>query len=126
MGKEGSKVMAEFFEYDPVTGIRTDTAWDDATQQMTLNRYADVEPVLDFSKEMAADSNVSQQGIKQGWWCYAKLPPIVILQMRAKGINVFNQNDEARMFAEINSVYPHLKLTSGNHGTKGRSIYVPP
>lgn len=108
--------MAEFFEVDPITGIRTDTAWDEATQQMTLIRSADVEPVLEFSKEMAADTTVSQRGIKQGWWCYAKLPPIVILQMRAKGINVFDQNDEARMFAEINSNYAHLKLTNGNHG----------
>lgn len=108
--------MAEFMEYDPVTGIRTDTSWSETEQQMTLHRYADVEPVLDYSKEMAADTSASQRGIKQGWWCYAKLPPIVILQMRAKGINVFDQNDEARMFAEINSTYPHLKLTQGNHG----------
>jgi hypothetical protein len=108
--------MSDFFELDPVTGIRTDTAWDEASQQMTLIRSADVEPVLEFSKEMAADTSVSQRGIKQGFWLYAKLPPIVILQMRAKGINVFDQNDEARMFAEINSTYPHLKLTQGNHG----------
>lgn len=108
--------MAEFFEVDPITGIRTDTAWDEATQQMTLIRSADVEPVLEFSKEMAADTTVSQRGIKQGWWRYASLPPIVIIQMRAKGINVFNQNDQKRMFAEINSNYPHLKNTTGNEG----------
>jgi hypothetical protein len=108
--------MSDFFEVDPISGIRTDFKWNENDQQYTLNRYADVEPVLEYSREMAADTSVSQRGIKQGWWCYAKLPPIVILQMRAKGINVFDQNDEARMFAEINSTYPHLKLTQGNHG----------
>lgn len=114
--------MAEFFEYDPFSGIRTDTSWNENEQKMTLHRYADVEPVLDYSKEMAADTSVSQRGIKQGWWCYAKLPPIVILQMRAKGINVFDQNDEAKMFAEINSNYPWLKLTQGNHGGREKIV----
>lgn len=108
--------MSEFFEMDELTGIRTDTAWDEQSQQMTLIRSADVEPVLDYAKEMAADSSVTQRGIKQGWWRYASLPPIVILQMRAKGINVFDQNDQKRMFAEINSNYKHLKNTTGNEG----------
>lgn len=108
--------MSEMFEFDPITGIRTDLHWSESEQKMTLHRYADVEPVLDYAKEMAADTSVSQRGIKQGWFCYAKLPPIVILQMRAKGINVFDQNDQKRMFAEINSVYPHLKTTTRNEG----------
>ena len=106
--------MSEFFEYDPVTGIRTDLAWSESEQKMTLIRTADVEPVLDYAKAMAADSSISQKGIKQGWFCYAKLPPIVIIQMRAKGINVFDQNDQKRMFEEINTVYPHLKTTTKN------------
>ena len=112
--------MSDFFEYDPTTGIRTDTVWDEMKQEMTLVRTADVEPVLNFTKEMANDSTVSQQGIKQGWWLYAKIPPIVLLQMRAKGINVFDKNDEKRMFEELNTHYPHLKTTTGNHGGKTR------
>lgn len=112
--------MSEMFEYDPMTGIRTDTAWDEASQQMTLIRTADVEPVLDYAKEMAADGSVSQRGIKQGWWCYAKLPPIVILQMRAKGINVFDQNDQKRMFEEINTNYAYLKMTTGKEHGKAK------
>lgn len=114
--------MSEFFEYDPITGIRTDTVWDEMKQEMTLVRTADVQPVLDFTKEMAADSYVSQEGIKDGWWLYAKLPPIVILQMRAKGINVFDKNDEKRMFEELNTHYRHLKCTTGNHGGKTRIV----
>ena len=114
--------MAEFFDYDPQYGIRTDTSWSEHEQKMTLTRTADVEHVLDYSKALANSGVVSQQGIKQGWWLYANLPPIVILQMRAKGINVFDKNDEARMFAEINTNYPHLKATTGNHGGKTRLV----
>lgn len=106
--------MSEFFEYDPTTGIRTDTAWNESTGEMTLIRAADVEPVLDFSKAVSNEVGLNREDIKKGWWLYAKLPPIVILQMRAKGINVFDQNDQRRMFEEINASYKHLKCTTGN------------
>ena len=117
--------MAEFFEYDPLTGIRTDSSWDEATQQMTLTRTADVEPVLDFSKAVANEVGMNREDIKKGWWLYAKLPPIVILQLRAKGINVFDANDQKRMFEEINQNYPWLKTTTGKEGAGGsKQIYL--
>ena len=105
--------MSEFFEMDALTGIRTDLAWNESAQEMTLIRTADVEPVLDFTKACANEAGLNREGIRAGWWLYAKLPPIVILQMRAKGINVFDQNDQKRMFEEINAHYPHLKCTTG-------------
>ena len=118
--------MAEFFEYDPLTGIRTDTSYDEMTGQMTLHRSSDVQPVLDFTRSMAADVGKNEAAIKKGWWCYAKLPPIVILQMRAKGINVFDSNDQKKMFAEINEHYSHLKTTTGMEGARSsKQIYVP-
>ena len=110
--------MAEFFEYDPLTGIRTDTAWDEMSQQLTLIRTANVEPVLDYTKALSNDGDVSKRGIAESWWLYAKIPPIVMLQMRAKGIDCSNPDHEKRMFAEINTNYPHLKCTVGNHGGK--------
>jgi hypothetical protein len=106
--------MSEFFEYDPVTGIRSDLAWSESTQEMSLIRTADVEPVLDFAKAISNEVGMNRGDIKKGWWLYAKLPPIVILQMRAKGIDVFDQNDQKRLFQEINREYPHLKCTTGN------------
>ncbi len=115
--------MSEFFEMDALTGIRTDLSWSESTQEMTLIRTADVEPVLDFTKACANEAGLNREDIKKGWWCYAKLPPIVILQMRAKGINVFNQNDQKRMFQEINENYPHLKMTTGNELGKRKLIF---
>ena len=113
--------MSEFFEMDETTGIQTDTSWDEATQQMSLIRTADVEPVLDEAKRQANENGKDLAGIKNGWMRYATLPPIVILQMRAKGINVFDQNDQPRMFAEINEHYPHLKCVTGVEGGKVRA-----
>lgn len=108
--------MSDFFELDPHTGIRSDFKWSENDQQYTIERTADVEPVLDFAKAMSAQVGMNREDMKRGWWLYAKLPPIVIIQMRAKGINVYDKNDQARMYAEINSNYPALKCTTGNVG----------
>lgn len=114
--------MSDFFEIDPHTGIKTDFKWNENDQQYTLLRTADVEPVLDFTKAVSNEVGLNREDIKRGWWLYAKLPPIVILQMRAKGINVYDKNDSARMFAELNSNYPHLKCTTGNVGGREKII----
>ena len=110
--------MPEFFEYDPVTGIHTDTSYDESTGEMTRHRSSDVEPLLDYTKAMANAGHISSDGIRDSWWLYAKIPPIVMLQMRAKGIDVTNKDHEKRMFQEINTHYPHLKCTTGMHGSK--------
>lgn len=118
--------MADFFEIDPITGIRTDTDYNDETGELTLIRSADVEPVIDFSRKLANEVGLNKPDIQQGWWLYAKLPPIVILQMRAKGIDVFDQNDQARMFQEINQNYPWLKTTTGREGKTASTTYFMP
>ena len=105
--------MAELFEVDPISGIRTETSWNESTGEMTLIRTADVEPVVNWTKAVANEVGMNRTDIKKGWWLYAKLPPIVILQMRAKGINAFDPNDSGRVFAEINAHYPSLKCTTG-------------
>lgn len=112
--------MAEFFEYDPLTGIKTETSFDEATQQMTLHRSADVEGALDHAKRLSNDRGKDTTAIKNGWMQYAVLPPAIILELKAKGINIFDQNDQARMFAEINQNYPHLRTVTGNEGGKIR------
>lgn len=106
--------MSDFMEIDPVTGIRTDFKWNENDQTYTLLRTADVEGVLDYTKLHANDPDFAKKGIRDSWQLYAKLPPIVILQMRAKGIDVFNRDHQKRMFEEINTNYPHLKMTTGH------------
>lgn len=113
--------MSDFMEIDPVTGITTDFKWNESAQRYTGLRTADVEPVLDFAKAMA-NEGLNRDDIQKGWWLYAKIPPIVIVQMRAKGIDVFNEDHQQRMLAEINSRYPYLKCTTGNMGGKEKLI----
>jgi len=116
--------MSDFLEYDPVTGIQTRGVWNDTDQQYTLIRTADCEPVLDWTKAVANEAGLNREGIREGWWLYAKLPTIVILQMRAKGIDVFNRDHQQRMYEEINANYPHLKCTTGKEFGKGKQFFT--
>lgn len=114
--------MSEFFEYDPLTGIRTDLSWSESENKMTLLRTSDVEPVLDYAATSRNEFGMDREGMKRGHWLYAKLPPIVILQMRAKGIDITNKDHQKRMLQEINLNYPHLKCTTGKMEGKGKLI----
>lgn len=114
--------MSDFFEIDPHTGIRSDFKWNENDQQYAIERTADVQPVLDFASWARNEAGVNREGIKAGWWLYAKIPPIVELQMRAKGIDVGNPDHHQRMLAEINTHYPYLKTTTGNDGGRAGKV----
>lgn len=118
--------MAEFFEYDPLTGIKTETSYDEMTGELTLHRTSDVEQVLDWTTAVRNEAGLNREGIAEGWWLYAKIPPIEIVKMRQAGINVFDQNDAKRMFEYINEHLPALKCTTGKEGKSATTKYFGP
>lgn len=118
--------MAEFFELDPLTGIRTDTEYNDETGELTLIRTSDVEPVLNWSRKVSNEVGKNTEDMKRGWWLYAKIPPIEIVKMRQLGINVFDQNDGKRMFEYINEHLPWLKCTTGKEGKASSTKFFMP
>jgi hypothetical protein len=109
--------MPEFFEYDPISGVRTDFDYDEQTGNVILQRSQDVSALLDYNAALR-NSGVTDKGIKESWWLYAKIPPIFMLKMRAKGIKVEDGRHMDRVLAEINTNYPHLKTTEKNEGKK--------
>lgn len=116
--------MPEFFEFDPLTGIRTDFEYDEATGEARLHRSQDVQPLLDYNARLRNDG-MTDKGIKDSWWLYAKIPPIVMLKMRIKGINVEDGRHIDRVVKEINEHYPVLKTTQKHMGGKTKQIYIP-
>lgn len=113
--------MPEFFDFDPDTGLRYDYDYDDMTGNVSITTSQDVQAVVDYTKALANDS-LTDKGIKKGWWLYAKVPPIVQLQMRAKGIKLDDPTATKRIIAEINENYPHLKCTQKYE--RGKPIQV--
>lgn len=109
--------MPQFLEYDPQTGVRTDFDYEEDTGNVILTRSQDVEALLDYNKALR-NAGATDKGIKESWWLYAKIPPIFMLKMRAKGINVEDGRHIDRVVAEINTNYPSLKTTEKNEGKK--------
>lgn len=109
--------MPSFFDYDPMTGVQTDFDYDEESGNVILQRSQDVQPLLDYNKRLANDG-LTDKGIKDSWWLYAKIPAIFQLKMRAKGINVMDGRHFDRVIAEINTNYPYLKTTQKNEGKK--------
>ena len=90
--------MPEFFEYDPVTGITTWTA--------------DLSAVVDHAKAQR-NAGIRDKGIKENWWHYAYVPPIVMNQMQLYGIDT--ANDMESVFKYINEFYPDLRTSDKWH-----------
>ena len=113
--------MPEFFDYDPATGLRYDYDYDDMSGNVSITTTQDVQAVLDYTKALANEGG-TDKGIKKGWWLYAKVPAIVQLQMRAKGIRLDDPTATQRIIAEINEHYPYLKTTQKHERGKPAQI----
>jgi hypothetical protein len=117
--------MAEFLDFDPVTGIAHYFDHDEMTNETRITYVQDVQPLLDYTRAMANDG-ATDQGIKKGWWLYAKIPPIVQVKMKAKGIDINDPKATQRIIQEINEHYPALKCTQKNDGKRAATqIYLP-
>lgn len=116
--------MSDFTEIDPLNGIRSDFIWNETAQEYSIIRSADVEPLLDYANTARNELGVNREDIRKGWWLYASIPPIVQLQLRAKGINISDPDHQKRMIQEINENYPHLKMTTGHMAGKKEQIFL--
>src|SRR5688572_33414065 len=109
--------MAQFIEKTP-NGLET---WvdDDHEPGLSVHYRQDFEPILNHATQLRNDPTVSDKGIKQDFWLYAVLPPVVIMDLKIRlGIDVFNRNHQKRMLEVINRDYPWLKATNKTHEVK--------
>lgn len=104
--------MAEFFEYNPENAMVYHTEEGEG-DDLILRSEQDVEPILDALKSLRNKNDDS--GIKRGYWHYCTIPTTVELELRQKGINIYNKHQTKEVLKEINTNYPHLKATRRHH-----------
>lgn len=105
----------EFFEYDALNGVTYYT--EQINETTILHTEQDLSPLIERNKKMA-NVGALDNGIKEGWWHYCDIPPVVELKLKQMGINIHDQNDSKRMFEVINRDYPYLKVTHKHHAEK--------
>jgi hypothetical protein len=106
--------MSEFFDYNPEKGLRYDTDYDPMTGKITLHTSQDVQPSVDWATKIR-HAGARDKGIKNELWHYCTIPTHVELELRQKGLNIYDKNCTKDLLREINTNYPHLKMTRKHH-----------
>lgn len=109
----------EFFSYSPHNGVTESFDYDEATGNAIIRHE---QPLDAYFRAVAETRNTRRcdRGLMDGGMelhAYASLPPVVQIELRAKGIDIYSKDPVMirRMFAEINANYPHCKLTHKRH-----------
>jgi len=104
-------------DYDPLTGTRTWFEYEQSTDRMLITDEQDVQLILDQTAAARSDTDYSRQGIKDDMWHYARIPNVVMVEMKEKhGVDMFGSNvDWKSVFKIINREYPWLKTTDKHH-----------
>lgn len=108
--------MSEFLSYDPLTGVRRDWSYDEETDIATIHTTQDVSALLDRNAEIR-NTGMADKALKQDdYFCkYASIPMVVVMELKKKGIDVFNEEDGKKLMRAINRDYPYLKTTYLTH-----------
>lgn len=105
--------MAQFFDYNPHRGTWYETE-EDADGNLTIATRQDIAPVLEETKRRR-NHGETDKGIKRDFWHYATIPAHVELEMKQKGVNIYNKDQTKEMLKMINRDYPYLKNTYLKH-----------
>jgi len=102
--------MSEFLEYDPVTGIKYEVEEHDGKEYM--RKTQNLEALVNRNKRMA-NVGARDSGIKNGWWHVADVPPVIWLEMKKNGYDLFTKDDNEfkKVLQYFEANYPYLKTT---------------
>ena len=107
----------DYFDHDPVSGL-VEYYEETSDGKVHIHTYQDVEPIMDYCRRLR------NEGLPDGAWeengcsVYAILPMVIVGRLLEQGINVFDQNDIARVVDEINTNYSNFKTTYKHHAIK--------
>lgn len=110
--------MPAFIDKHPISGTEH---WVDQNEDDELRHYAfaDVEPVIDYAKEMRAERAGERHMKKLDMLHFATIPDVVIMKLLHEyGVNVFDRNDYPKLFKLLNGEFAYLKTTNMIHTVK--------
>ncbi len=108
--------MPILFDKDPITGITQYYDYDPTTDKHMIHSVQETDLLIDKLKQIRNNPEVWNKGVKESWVHYASIPPIIEMQLKAKGIDIYNKDQTKELLKELNTNYPWLKTTTKNHG----------
>jgi len=115
--------MSELLEFDPLTGVSRYFDFDEETKVVTLTSKQDVSGLLEHTKALR-NANATDSGIKRGMWHYASIPPMLEMQMRSAGIDLYDPGSTKRIIQWINEHAPAFKVTTKNDSGKAAKLFA--
>lgn len=103
-------------DYNPITKETVYFDYKDG-DKLQITHTQDVTHIVEQATARRNDTEYSKDGIKHDMWHYARIPNVVMLEMKQKhGVDLFSgQIDWKAVFKCINAHYPWLKTTEGKH-----------
>jgi len=105
--------MSDFLSFDPLTGVRKLLDMDE--ERVYTRTEQDVGPLLDRTAQERRERRWDDRKLE--FRLYARIPVVVQLELRAKGLDIYSQDRAMirRVLSEINTNYPNLKTTDKTH-----------
>lgn len=106
--------MAEFFDWNPARGTWYEIEDDHQTGGLIIHTKQDIQPVLDHNKAQrnSGDNDLGGARDKGDLKHYATIPAHIELELRQKGLNIYDKNNTKQLIKEIERNYPHCKVTN--------------
>lgn len=108
--------MSILFDIDPTTGVTQYFDYDPTKDEYQITSVQDTTALMEQLKQARNNPEIWQKGVKESWAHYASIPPVIEMQLKAKGIDIYNQDQTKELMKEINTNYPWLKTTTKRHG----------
>lgn len=103
--------MPILFDYDPINGVTEYFDYDPMNGNIHITYEQDVSDLLDSLGKMRNDPEAWKKGVKESWAHYAKIPVLVEIELKKKGIDVYDKTQTKRIIQEIEMNFPYLKST---------------
>ena len=107
--------MSRVLDVDPNSGIKTTFDYDPLSDRIEIKQEQDLSGFLDHLQRIRNERDTADKGIAESWWHYCSIPEIVQIELFRKGIDILNPAHAKRVFDEVNTNYPYLKLTNKTH-----------
>lgn len=107
--------MSKFIDYNADRGTWYEEDYDHTTDTLIVHTKQDVEPVLDYARDQRNSGLNDKVG---DFGKYAVIPASVEVQLRQRGINMYDHRQTKELLKVINEDYPHLKVTNLTHAIK--------
>jgi hypothetical protein len=108
--------MSILFDYDQLTGVTQYYDYDPVKDEHRMTSVQDLDVFMEALKQKRNNPEAWAKGVKEEWAHYASIPPVIEMELRKKGIDIFNPHQTKEMIKEINTNYPFLKATTAKHG----------